>query len=117
MISEGLNVTGTVAQKLPVPSEKIEVDRKKLQESSAKPQEDIKKKDVQPEELLKQIKGVTDNGIYSLHFERDTATNQLVVKIIDNETKEVIRQVPAEELLGLKKALSEFQGNIVDTTS
>ncbi len=117
MISEGLNVTGTVAQKVPVPSEKIDVDRKKLQESSPKPQEDSKKTEIQPEELLKQIKSVTGNGMYSLHFENDPSSRQLVVKIVDNETKEVIRQVPAEELLGLRKALTEFQGNFVDTTS
>ena len=117
MISESLNVTGTTVQKMPVSSEKIDTDRKKAQENSAKPQEDTKKKTIQPEELLKQIKTVTENGMYSIRFESDASTHQLIVKIVDNATQEVIRQVPAEELLGIKKALTEFAGNFVDTTS
>lgn len=117
MTSEGLNVTGTMAQKMPVPSEKIDTDRKKAQEVSVRPQDDAKKNEIQPEELLKQIKAVTQDGMHSLRFENDPKSNQLIVKIVDNETQEVIRQVPAEELLGLRKALTEFQGNFVNTTS
>jgi flagellar protein FlaG len=39
----------------------------------------------------------------------------LIVKVVDNETDEVIRQVPAEEILGMKASLAELRGKIVNT--
>jgi flagellar protein FlaG len=72
------------------------------------------KKEVQPEELLKQIKAITEDGLYSVQFENNDE-NETVVKVIDRETQEVIRQIPPEELLELTKHLNEMQGNIVDT--
>lgn len=117
MLSEALNITGTSMQKMPRASEQIDVSRKKAQEEQNKSQENTDKNSIQPEELLDQIKALTENGIYSVRFENDERSQALVVKIVDSETNEVIRQVPAEEILGLRKALTEFQGNFVDTTS
>ena len=71
----------------------------------------------QPEELLQQIKSITDDGLYSVRFEKDDASHELIVKIVDSETDEVIRQIPPEELLSLTKQLKELQGNLVDTLS
>ena len=51
----------------------------------------------------------------SVRFENDEEANQLVVKIVDTETDEVIRQVPAEEVLTLSSRLEELRGNIVNT--
>ena len=117
MISEALNVTGSTVQKMPQASESLDSDRKKIKKEDSKPQAATEKNDVQPEELLNQIKALTENGIYSVRFESDEKTEQLVVKIVDNETQEVVRQVPAEELLGLRKALTDFQGNFINTVS
>ena len=117
MISEALNITGTTIQKMPRASEQIDSGRKNVQEEPDKNQESAGGKNVQAEELLSQIKALTENGLYSVRFENDERSKQLVVKIVDNDTQEVIRQVPAEELLGMKAALAELQGNLVDTTS
>jgi flagellar protein FlaG len=70
---------------------------------------------IQPEELLSQIKGLTEGGAYSVRFENDEAANQLVVKIVDTENDEVIRQMPAEEVLNMTARLEELRGNIVNT--
>ena len=83
-------------------------------ESSATPQQSQQS---QPEELLQQIKSITDDGVYSIQFENYQDTNELVVKVIDRETNEVIRQIPPEELLELTKNLQEMQGNLVNTVS
>ena len=77
--------------------------------------EPVEKKQVQPEELLQQIKSLTEDGLYSVQFETDERSNELVVKIVDRSNDEVIRQVPAEELLQLKGILDDFRGNIIDT--
>ena len=86
-------------------------------EERQEPQTSSQKRQMQPEELLKQIKNITEDGLYSVRFERDSGSNSLVVKIVDSETDEVIRQIPQEELLELSKHLEELNGNLVDTVS
>ncbi len=117
MLSEALNITGTTMQKMFHAADQLDDSRKKAQEQPDKTPKNGKANQIQPEELLSQIKALTENGLYSVRFENDEDANQMVVKIVNSETQEVIRQVPAEEILGLRKMLSEFQGNIVDTTS
>lgn len=70
---------------------------------------------VQPEELLQQIKGLTEDGLYSVRFENDERSDTLVVKIVDRKNDEVIRQVPAEEVLDLRDALDSLRGNVINT--
>jgi len=73
-------------------------------------------KSIQPEELLGQIKALTEDGVYSVRFENNE-NDQLVVKVVDSKTDEVIRQIPPEELMELTRHLNELQGNIVNTVS
>ncbi|MCF6239311.1 MAG: flagellar protein FlaG [Candidatus Marinimicrobia bacterium] len=96
-------------------SDQVSEARKKANDLSQS--EEVEKKQIQPEELLKQIKSLTEDGLYSVRFENDERTSGLVVKIVNRENDEVIRQVPAEELLALKETLADLRGNIVDTQS
>ena len=116
MIVEAMTSTGTPTQQTPKASESVDAGRKELK----KGQPDLEavdsssQKNVQPEELLSQIKALTDNGQYSVRFEKSREFDEMVVKIVDSETDKVIRQVPAEELLGVKASLAELRGQIVD---
>jgi len=47
-------------------------------------------------------------------FEIDREADLIVVKIIDKESKELIRQIPAEEAVKLAKAMNEIEGIIFD---
>ena len=95
------------------PARQVERGREEREEV----QNNSQKRNTQPEELLTQIKTITEDGLYSVRFERDSGSNTLVVKIVDSETDEVIRQIPQEELLELSKHLEELNGNLVDTVS
>jgi flagellar protein FlaG len=53
----------------------------------------------------------------NLEFSVNDDTGQLVVKIIDRSTKEVIRQMPSEEMLALAKALDSIKGLFVKQTA
>jgi uncharacterized FlaG/YvyC family protein len=44
----------------------------------------------------------------------DQETRQIVVKVLNSETQEVIRQIPPEEALRLARALKELSGTLVD---
>jgi len=46
----------------------------------------------------------------NLEFSINDETHQLVVKVVDSETKEVIRQIPSEEMLAMAKALDSIKG-------
>ena len=111
-----IDVIGTAATGPPrinEPARQVDRGREERQES----QNTTQKRQTQPEELLKQIKTITEDGLYSVRFERDSGSSELIVKIVDSETDEVIRQIPQEELLELSKHLEELNGNLVDTFS
>ena len=95
------------------PARQVERGRAERREAQTSSQQ----RNTQPEELLNQIKTITEDGLYSVRFERDTGSGRLVVKITDRETDEVIRQIPSEELLELSRQLEELRGNLVDTVS
>ena len=48
-----------------------------------------------------------------LNFSVDTDSKQIVVKVLNKETGEVIRQIPSEEALKLSKAMDVLQGLII----
>lgn len=111
---EALSNVGNSAQTRSPVSDQVDMQRKNKEKVSDTPQASSSEKMVQPEELLSQIKSVTEDGLYSVRFERDD-NSELIVKIFDHETDEVIRQMPADEILELREALEELRGNIVDT--
>ncbi len=107
---------GGLSQQQLKPSEQVDTQRKLKETVNAavEPQTSDSNK-IQPEELLDQIKTVTQDGLYSVRFEKDDKFSDLIVKIFDNDTQEVIRQIPAEELLNFKVSFEELVGNLVDT--
>lgn len=98
----------------PTAPEQVSTQRKEKAKVSETPQSPPEASKVQPEEVLSEIKSLTENGNYSVHFELNDISNP-VVKIIDNESQEVLRQFPAEEVLSFKANFQEMLGNIVNT--
>lgn len=49
----------------------------------------------------------------NLQFTVDEETGIDVVKVVDTDTKEVIRQFPSEEVLAIAKAFDQLQGLLV----
>ncbi|QEL64400.1 flagellar protein [Oryzomicrobium terrae] len=50
----------------------------------------------------------------NLSFQVDDDTGEMVVKVVDATTKDVIRQIPSEEMLAIAKALDRIQGLLVN---
>lgn len=55
------------------------------------------------------VKPFNDTLLFSI--DKDTGTT--VVKVVDTETEEVIKQIPSEEMLALAKALDQLRGLLV----
>jgi len=49
----------------------------------------------------------------SLSFEIDSATKQVVVKIVDRNTGELVRQIPTVEMLDFMRRMKELEVNSV----
>lgn len=49
----------------------------------------------------------------SLEFSVDADSNRTIVKVIDQQTKELVRQMPSQEALEIAKALDQGIGKLV----
>lgn len=114
---QSVNTANLLQQSTQQPSDNVAAQRKSKENGVEVDLASASKTKVQPEELLSQIKALTEDGLYSVRFENNNEANQMVVKIVDTNTDEVIRQVPAEEVLNLSVRMDELRGNIVDTAS
>ena len=56
-------------------------------------------------ELIQAVKAVNATGMFGdnheLSFILDRTTRQVIVRVVDRETREVVRQIPAEYVLRL----------------
>ena len=94
-------------------AEAIKVKRQDYQQDSSS----ADTKSVQPEELLNNIKALTEDGLYSVRFEMNAETHELIISLVDYKSGEVIRQIPPEEVVHLQEHMKDLRGNIVDTES
>jgi len=46
----------------------------------------------------------------NLQFKVDESTNELVVKIVDSQSGELVRQIPSEEMLAFIKRMQDLEG-------
>lgn len=115
MSVDTISSPGGMAQQPLKAAEIINSARKRKDSVTAEPQAADKNSKIQPEELLDQVKSLTQDGLYSVRFERNDEMSEIVVKIFDNETQKVIRQLPSEELLNFKASFAELIGNVVNT--
>ena len=46
----------------------------------------------------------------NLEFSMTDDTHQVIIKVVDKATKELIRQIPSEEMLAIAKALDNITG-------
>ncbi|MGH8596150.1 MAG: flagellar protein FlaG [Gammaproteobacteria bacterium] len=62
------------------------------------------------EEALGNLSAHVQNLQRSLRFSVDEESGETIVKVFDTETKEVIRQIPSEELLAISNRLRSAAG-------
>lgn len=68
------------------------------------------------EQLTKAVKDINttiQTLSQNLEFTVDNDSERVVVKIVDQQTKEVLRQIPTEEALEISKSLDRLQGLLI----
>lgn len=53
----------------------------------------------------------------NLEFSVDSDTRDVVVKVIDQQTKQVLRQIPSEEAIEISKSIDKLQGLLIKQTA
>lgn len=62
------------------------------------------------EDAVKQIEQFTQSVAQNLKFSIDEDTGKTVVKIMDSQTNELIRQIPSEEAINIARTLGKIEG-------
>ena len=73
--------------------------------SSSKNNDETEK---QAQELLERLSNLGQLKGWAIHFSLVPEFDRPVIKVIDAETKQVIRQIPSEEILQMNKRLQEM---------
>lgn len=68
-------------------------------------------------EAVKNINKTLQTLSQDLEFSIDEDSNRTIVKVVDQKTKEVIRQIPTPEALEIAKALDTVQGLLIRQTA
>lgn len=100
------NVTATVD---PAKVNAAVVERQEVSESGkVSPQEVTQKVDA--EDVVQAVIDITEyvqNVSRDLQFQIDKQTGDTIVTVIDTETKEIIRQIPSEEIVAMARHIAE----------
>jgi flagellar protein FlaG len=73
-----------------------------------------KPKEEELQQALDKVKDGFEKANIRFEYSIDEATNREVVKVIDKDTKEVIRQFPPEEILNMLQKMYEMLGVLID---
>ncbi len=65
------------------------------------------------QEALQSINKTLQSMSSRLQFSLDEESNRTIVKVVDQETDQVIRQIPTEEAIEISKALDKLQGLLI----
>ena len=91
-------------------TEKAEKKQEKIETG-----EDRKKdENIATEEAMEKIVHTAKYFNRRIHLEVEEDLNMMIVKVIDSETDEVIRQIPPEELVELSKNARDLKGLLID---
>ena len=75
--------------------------------------------EVAPEQLEEAVASVNElvqSFSRSLQFNIDDNSGDTVVRVVDQETNEVVRQIPSEEILAISQRIQDLNEQLSDTT-
>ena len=90
---------------------KIAAEVRDVGAPAIRPDQDINAqvtKAVEAIDLMMELRG------RSVQFERDEGAGKDVIKVVDEKTGEIIRQMPTEELLSFMRNLTKMLGSFLD---
>lgn len=69
--------------------------------------------DAQLQAAVKAANSALESAQSGIEFSVDRASGKTIVRIMDKQTNEIIRQLPSEEMLEIAKAIDRFEGMLL----
>jgi flagellar protein FlaG len=91
------------------PADLSRTDMARVPESNPAPQPSAE----QLKNVVEGINKMLKQANRSLEFSVDKDTNRQVVKLVDSETGDVIRQFPSDEMLAISRAIDQVQQGLL----
>lgn len=86
--------------------------------SQSKPADGVKPSREDVSAAVKKMNDAMTGSSQSLQFSIDEDSKDIVVKVIDQSTKEVVRQIPSKEALQIAKSIDKMQqGLLINQTA
>jgi len=64
-------------------------------------------------QIARQINEFLKSSDSNVQFAIDSESSKVVVRVVDSQTREVIRQIPSEELLAISRSLDQLTGLLI----
>lgn len=84
------------------------------QNSGKPPSKDVEVKKNRKEQLSDAITNLENSFNKEIRFEIDNELDAVIVKVVDKESGDVIRQIPSEELIELSKKIKGHKWHMLD---
>jgi flagellar protein FlaG len=66
---------------------------------------------------VKKLNELVAPALQTVEFSLDQQSERMVVKVVDTSSKQVLRQIPNEEVLAMSKTLDKLQGLMIRQTA
>jgi flagellar protein FlaG len=86
----------------------------KAEEKIVNSEDQKKHEHIDTEQAMERVISAAKFFNRKIHLEVEKDLNMMIVKVIDGETDEVIRQIPAEELVELSKNADDLKGLLIN---
>jgi flagellar protein FlaG len=87
------------------------------QETAAATSKNLEQQQERVEALQERVAELNDhmqNFNRSLQFTVDESSGDTVIKVIDSETDELVRQIPSQTLLDIRNAVDKYRGVLLE---
>lgn len=116
IIIEGMNVTNNEIDNSNKPKSNEQVTASKSNELNTgenlqkSTQKEEKGKKVSYEEFQKKLQETLKDSNLMIEFSQDRELNKMIIKMVDTDTKEIVRQIPPDVALKVARIVSQTFG-------
>ena len=65
-------------------------------------------------EAIAQMNDALKRASVGVEFSLDQGSGRVIVSVVDSESKEVLRQIPSEEMLAISRAIDDLRGLLIE---
>ena len=64
-------------------------------------------------QAVEQVNDVLRRSAVGVEFSLDQGSGRVIARVVDSETKEILRQIPSEQMLAISRAIDDLRGLLI----